>query len=50
MSFATKSQALASLREFSPALRAAHKIVRFYSETFGAFRFARVLMTRQGRV
>jgi hypothetical protein len=49
MSFATKAEALASLREFSPALRAAHQIVRFYSETHGAFRFSRVLMARRGR-
>jgi hypothetical protein len=47
MSYATRAAAIASLREFSPALRKAHIIVKFYSEAFGCHRFARVLSTKR---
>lgn len=42
MTFATLSAARRSLREFTPAYRKAHHIVRFWSETHGTFRYARV--------
>ena len=48
MSYATRKQAVASLREFAPAWRDSHKIVKFYSETHGTYRYARVL-TPAGR-
>jgi hypothetical protein len=46
MSFATRHQALHSLREFTPRLRAQHSIVRFWSNHHGAWRYARVLKPR----
>jgi hypothetical protein len=46
MSYATKQAAINSLREFSPQLRKAHQIVRFYSEKYQAYRYARVLVSR----
>lgn len=42
MSFATLEQALDSLREFSPEIRARHHIVKFWSRHFKAYRYARV--------
>ena len=42
MIFATRATALASLREFSPAYRKAHRIVRFFSTTHNAYRYCRV--------
>jgi hypothetical protein len=45
MTFATRKAAIASLREFAPWLREHHRIVRFYSEKYGAFRYGRVLVS-----
>jgi hypothetical protein len=42
MSYATHAAALASLREFSRVARHRHTIVKFWSNTFNAYRFARV--------
>ena len=42
MSFATRRAAVSSLREFSPRLRDRHKIVKFWSEHHGTYRYARV--------
>ena len=42
MSYATRAAALASLREFSPPVRAAHHIVKFWSATHSAYRHARI--------
>jgi hypothetical protein len=42
MSYSTRQAALRSLHEFSPVTRARHTIVRFYSEAFKAYRYARV--------
>lgn len=49
MIFDTRAAALASLREFAPWLRAAHRIVRFYSETHGRHRYCRVLVGKPAR-
>lgn len=45
----TRRAAQSSLREFSKesGLRTAHKIVRYYSEKHGRYRYARVLMGRR---
>ena len=43
MSYQTRRAAVASLREFSPWLREAHTIVRFWSTTHNAWRYCRVL-------
>jgi hypothetical protein len=43
MSYPTLQGARASLREFAPVLRRAHRIVRFWSSTHAAWRYARVL-------
>ena len=43
MSYPTKSAAIASLREFSPAVRARHAIVRFWSTKHNAWRYGRDL-------
>ena len=43
MAWDTYKAAKASLREFSPTLRAAHRIVRFWSTTQQRWRFCRVL-------
>jgi len=42
MTFESYQAAKASLREFSPTLRDAHTIVRFYSKTHQRYRYARV--------
>lgn len=42
MAFNTYREAKNSLREFSPAYRAAHTIVRFYSTTHACYRYTRV--------
>lgn len=47
MSYKTYRQAVNSLREFTPYMRDAHDIVKFWSNTYNAFRYARVL--RVGR-
>ena len=47
MSYRTYHEAVNSLREFVPFLRDAHDIVKFWSEKYNAFRYARVL--RVGR-
>jgi hypothetical protein len=47
MIFTTRNAAVRSLREFSPALRAAHMIVRFYSQQDQAYRYTRVLVARR---
>jgi hypothetical protein len=46
MAFDTHAQAIASLREFATYLRAAHKIVKFWSTTHGRYRYCRVLMSK----
>lgn len=50
MSFATRRLAIASFREFSPWLREAHIVVRFWSTTHNAYRYSRVLAQRTGRL
>lgn len=45
MTFETYRAAKASLREFSFFMRRRHRIVKFYSDHHGAFRFARILGT-----
>ncbi len=42
MAFDSYRAAKASLREFSPEVRARHTIVRFWSTTFGRYRYSRV--------
>jgi hypothetical protein len=42
MTFDTYRAAKNSLHEFTPALRAAHAIVRYYSTTHQRYRYARV--------
>lgn len=42
MTYTTRRAAIASLREFTPAYRAAHHVVRYWSETYSAYRYARV--------
>ena len=46
MSFTTRKQAVASLREFVPWLRDAHIIVKFWSTKYNAYRYCRVLSGR----
>ncbi len=46
MSYPTKQAAQRSLREFSPWLRDRHQIVRFWSDTYQAYRWARVLVSK----
>ena len=43
MVFNTENAAYASLREFTPFMRKAHTVVRFWSETAQAWRFTRVM-------
>ena len=43
MSYKTYRAAVKSLREFTPFMRGAHDIVKFWSDTHNAFRYARVL-------
>jgi hypothetical protein len=40
MSYATRNEAIASLRCFTPYIRKAHVIVRFWSDTYNAYRYA----------
>ena len=42
MAWDTYRAALHSLREFSPAVRARHTIVRFWSTSHGRYRYSRV--------
>lgn len=42
MTYATPNAANAALRCYSPKTRARHSVVRFWSSTHGAFRFAHV--------
>lgn len=44
MVFDTYKEAVASMRNFTPSMRAAHKIVKFWSSTTGRYRFTRVLV------
>jgi hypothetical protein len=48
MTFDTKRAAQASLREFSPWMRANHTIVRFWSEERQAWRYCRVFVPKKG--
>lgn len=45
MIFKTRTAAVRSLSEFAPWLRAAHKIVRFWSTQDNAWRYTRVLQS-----
>jgi hypothetical protein len=44
MTYATRKQAVASLREFAPWLRAKHEIVKFWSATANAYRYSRIFV------
>jgi hypothetical protein len=46
MAFDTRKAALADLGNFTPELRARVKIVRFWSPTFGRWRYCHVLSPR----
>jgi len=43
--WASRAACIRSLREFSPALRAAHRVVWFWSTRYGTWRYCRVLDT-----